>query len=788
LREGIAMHATLSPRCLLLGLLLTMGPALFGVLLDITPALAQDTIYVNHAAIGDNNGTSWDDAYTSLQSALERSGGGDAIWVARGVYTPTYIINPGDPLSYTFRLKNGVALYGGFAGGEEALGERDWQTHVTVLSGDLAGDDTLKTSTGIVTGAAGIQGSNAYHVVTGVFVTGTAILDGFTITAGNANGAAEYPCGNMCGGGMHNVYSSPTVVNVDFVGNQTDYFGGGMYNYSSSPTLTNVTFSGNAAGFHGGGMYNEEESAAYLTHVTFSGNRATENGGGMANRFSSSPTLANVVFSGNRADEGGGLYNYEWGSPTLTNVTFCGNQATGYGGGMYNLYSSSPLIQNSIVWGNSAADDGDQLYYADAPSRPTIRYSVVQGGLPAGSTDGGNNLAGDSDPRFVRAPFCGTDGRCTDDTATPGLDESADDDYGDLRLQPDSPAIDAGDNAADLDGTGTSSATIAGLATDLAGQPRLAAVRSAAAVVDLGTYEAVNQAPTFTSTPDLAVNEDSLYTYTVITADDTGGPWPITVKRKPAWLSFADQGDGTADLTGTPGNAVVGTNPVILEVQDALGLKAQQSYSVQVANVNDAPFFISSPVTTATEDNPYSYLITTGDADIGDTRALSLTTMPGWVTLVDHGDGTAALGGTPDNALVGTHPVVVRVEDAAHAFAVQPFTITVGNVNDAPAFTSGCPPPAAVGVTYTHTLATADEDLGDTCALATPSKPEWLSLTDHGDGTGTLTGTPAAEHVGSATLALRVEDAGGLQGKQRCTLVVTPPAGDMRFFLPNLCK
>ena len=113
-----------------------------------------------------------------------------------------------------------------------------------------------------------------YHVVTGA--TG-ATLDGFTITAGNADGAAsrqlrrrdvqriqqpdvderhlQRQLGNLSGGGMYNtVHSNPMLTNVTFSGNRTLLYGGGMYNDSSSPTLTNVTFSGNIG--DGGGMYN----------------------------------------------------------------------------------------------------------------------------------------------------------------------------------------------------------------------------------------------------------------------------------------------------------------------------------------------------------------------------------------------------------------------------------------------------------------------------------------------------------------------------------------------------
>ncbi len=102
-------------------------------------ALAQGTIYVDVDATGANDGSSWEDAYTTLQPALDEAVAGDEIWVAAGTYKPTYECDPGNPRSATFQLKNGVALYGGFdpSVGDTEFGDRDWAANATILSGDL---------------------------------------------------------------------------------------------------------------------------------------------------------------------------------------------------------------------------------------------------------------------------------------------------------------------------------------------------------------------------------------------------------------------------------------------------------------------------------------------------------------------------------------------------------------------------------------------------------------------------------------------------------------------------
>ncbi len=145
-------------------------------------ANAQNTIYVKWDASGTGDGTSWTNAYTSLQSAISVAMSGDAIWVAAGTYKPT----DGTDRTVSFQLKNGVAVYGGFAGTETILNQRNMRDNETILSGDI--------------GITGDNSDNTYHVVYNYEKDNTALLDGVTITGGNANGT--YNDGS--GGGIYN--------------------------------------------------------------------------------------------------------------------------------------------------------------------------------------------------------------------------------------------------------------------------------------------------------------------------------------------------------------------------------------------------------------------------------------------------------------------------------------------------------------------------------------------------------------------------------------------------------
>jgi uncharacterized delta-60 repeat protein len=296
------------------------------------------THYVNQAASGANTGTSWEDAFTDLQSAIATASSGDTILVASGIYKPT----PGMDRTVSFKLKSGVRIYGGYAGTETDPYLADPAANLTVLSGDI--------------GVVGVKNDNSYHVVVGSGVDfWTTGLDGFTITGGYADGPAGSPEAN--GAGMYNVSCRPYLSRLVFTGNEAvSGGGGGMYNSSSKTFLIDVTFRGNTAGsLGGGGMYNENSQPS-LVQVTFDRN-STCCGGGMAN-YKSNPSVYEVTFTGNTAlDFGGGMYNRE-SSPSLNYVNFTGNQAALGGGGLYNDESSRPSLYQVSFTENSASLGG----------------------------------------------------------------------------------------------------------------------------------------------------------------------------------------------------------------------------------------------------------------------------------------------------------------------------------------------------------------------------------------------------------------------------------------------
>jgi len=244
---------------------------------------SQTIRYVKQNGTGD--GSSWDNASSDLQGMINASGT-EQVWVAKGTY------KPGTSRNASFSMKAGVKIYGSFAGSESNLSERTaavMAANKSILSGDLNGDDVI-TGSGATLSITN-NGENCYHVVfnnNNGLNTSNSLLDGFTITGGNADGSD--------GGGMYNSRVSPSLINLTFEGNQASK-GGGIYNdFSSAPTINKVIFKRNKANSDGGGVCNFNQSSISLRNVTFEGNQASY-GGGMHNAGSSNSSLRNVIFN-----------------------------------------------------------------------------------------------------------------------------------------------------------------------------------------------------------------------------------------------------------------------------------------------------------------------------------------------------------------------------------------------------------------------------------------------------------------------------------------------------------
>ncbi|MDD5454762.1 MAG: C25 family cysteine peptidase [Candidatus Ratteibacteria bacterium] len=328
--------------------------------------------YVDNNTKPGGDGKTWETAFKYLQDALNNPSlepeASDEIWVAGGAYKP----DQGNGIAFgdrtaTFRLITGVTIKGGYKGGDNSTGnERSIKTYQTILSGDLADNDGTPPN-------FANYGDNSYHVITAIGTDNTAILDGFTITGGNATGSSE------------------------------NAFGGGLYNrgtQAGSPTITNCIFSYNRATF-GGGVYNgcfpdspprQLNRKTILTNCIFDHNTSTEGGainGGLLK-------ITNCVFTHNTADANG-RFGYggaiAGGDGETINCTFYGNTAVTHGGAICTGVRSM-TITNSIFWGNSN----------DIVGSPFVNYCDVENPTTIGDNrwkKGTGNIS--ANPLFINA-------------------------------------------------------------------------------------------------------------------------------------------------------------------------------------------------------------------------------------------------------------------------------------------------------------------------------------------------------------------------------------------------
>lgn len=476
-------------------------------------------VYVDRDAAGGNTGADWTNAYTSLQTALQ-AGWGSEVWVAEGLYTPA---PPGGSAAETFALRSSLGIYGGFVGNETQREQRDPAAHITVLSGDLNGDD----QPGWVN-----MSENSDHLVTASGANSTAVLDGFTIKAAR--------CTQASGAGILILNASPIIRQCEITGCIADFSpaagclvnggaplfeqceftgnyvwlsrGAGAYIATgSTPTFSDCLFANNQV--HGGGaavadgaaVFVEFDAPSTFDGCTFVNNIADpnyplySNGGALcslgtgllmigcdfvANRADTGGALwigrpariENCRFTGNRALVGGAIINFVAAPTLVVGSTFSFNDAED-GGAVSNSTNGVIEFHNSILWGNTGIGETrfkQQVH--NAGGAVSFSYSCIEGvfeTIPNEDPPNPRSYPGciDDNPKFVDADGADNRGGTADD---------------DFRLMPGSPCIDAADNAL----------FTPGVQVDLDGAPRFvndlgmpARGVGGANVADLGCYE-----------------------------------------------------------------------------------------------------------------------------------------------------------------------------------------------------------------------------------------------------------------------------------------------------------
>jgi predicted outer membrane repeat protein len=304
-------------------------------------------------------GQSWDDAFQTIQKAIDTALVGDEIWVGAGTYlVDDYIL-----------VDEALSMYGGFNGTETQRDERDWTENVTIVDGQNAALCFYVVADARVDGFT-IRNGYSYYFAGGLYNGASSVIANCTFSENSSRS----------GGGIYNTSdSSPTILNCKFFRNRTtSYDGGAIRNSSGSfPTIINCIFHGNTATRSGGAIYNSDSSPA-ITNCTFYGNMAENEGGAIHNYFYSSPIVTNSVFWGNQAPRGSDIYDSVRSYPS---VAYSDIQE-GYAG--EGNISTDP--------GFTSADEGDFHLLGDSPCIDTGTNDVLS--LPPTDFEGDPRIAG----------------------------------------------------------------------------------------------------------------------------------------------------------------------------------------------------------------------------------------------------------------------------------------------------------------------------------------------------------------------------------------------------------
>ncbi|HOW73872.1 MAG TPA: right-handed parallel beta-helix repeat-containing protein [Phycisphaerae bacterium] len=320
--------------------------------LGVCPASGQRVLYV--ATTGDDagDGLSWATAKRTVQAGLDAAVDGDQVWVAAGTYVEC------------ITLKAGAGLYGGFAGNETALTQRNWTANPTILDGNQQGS--------VVTSPEG--------------ATATTRINGFTIT----NGDASHGGGIFCSWD-----SSPTIANNTITGNNSTQGGGGIYSSNSSPTIANNTITRNGS-YWGDGIGCSGGSPTIVNNTITANTGSSSSSGddryvGVIGCVSaSSAVISNNVIAGN----GGDGVHFFTSSGVISNNTIVGNDGCGI-----SSVASGPAISNNIVAFNFSGID-------NASGTPSLRNNCVYNPARAnyaGISPGAGDFS--ADPQLVAVEY-----------------------------------------------------------------------------------------------------------------------------------------------------------------------------------------------------------------------------------------------------------------------------------------------------------------------------------------------------------------------------------------------
>ena len=346
--------------------------------------------------------------------------------------------------------------------------------------------------------------------------------------------------------------------------------------------------------------------------------------------------------------------------------------------------------------------------------------------------------------------------------------------YPDPSISDGSAALPAGVTFTD-NGNGT--ATLAGVPSDGTGgsYPFTISAANGVSTSDQQSFTlTVDEAPSITSSDATTFTTGTSGSFTVTTSGFPGGAGVSSISDGgavlPGGVTFTDNGNGTATISGTPAAGSGGTYPLPLTASNGVSPDAQQTFTL---NVDQPPAITSADSTTFTTGLQDSFTVTTTGFpdDGGMTVSDGGATLPSGVTFTHNGNGSGSFSGVPANGTGGVYTVALTASNGISPDAHQTFTLTV---HQAPAITSAASTTFTAGIAGTYSVTTTGFPGGPGLTISDGGAklPSGVIFTDKGNGTATLAGTPALGTGGSYAFTITASNGVDAAAQLRFTLLV----------------
>jgi hypothetical protein len=621
----------------------------------------------------------------------------------------------------TTEIRNGSKVDGNIA--IQGAGVQNYGA-LTVRASSVSSNNASYQGGGIYNGSAVATETPSLTLVNAAIDDNTAASGGgglvsikgatLTSTNGHVNGNSAIGGGGLALGD----FAPATFDGTDFIGNTASNLGGGAILSSGTLSIAHSTLGDNVA--------------AHTTGSTGVG-AAVYSGSSTASAVTSLKIKSSLI-SGNEAYAGAAILTFSTGTgatnkSSIDNTTITGNTNSSNVGSIEQFH---PLtITNSTITNNTAVGAGSGALYLAAPTQVGVAGTILSGNsgpecTGGAVTDGGHNLSDPSDSS------CGFTPAKNDIAAAPQLGTLANN-GGPTRTFLPGPASPALDKVSATTATGLSDA-ITGNAITLCGsgdKDQRDIARPQGAKCDIGAVEVVQVAPTVSgpASADYTLNSDGAPV--VFTTSGTPQATLTYDGTLPAGVTFHDNGDGTATLSGHPTAGPGGVYTITVKGTNEAGT-GTKSFDLKLHEAPTLSGPMASTYTVGQLGGPDLFTQIQGypDAD------LSSSPLPGGLTFTPQSGGKGTVSGTPDTGTGGHYDITITGDNGTPPPATWPFSLTV---NEA----AGVDGPSST----TFTVGTAgNSDPFTTTGFPKPDLtatglPDGLSL--NGNGTAKITGTPA---------------------------------------------